>query len=457
MMGGPSWLGGARGPTGDGSANRELPADGDKGTQRQRLLAGIVHVNSQLGYEDATIALVIDHAGVSRRTFYEYFAGKEACFLAALEEIEHRVLVAATRSVEQQPPPNAAAAVITALVTFAHKHPAHARLLMNETMAAGPRALDARDRGVERLGRLIEQAYRHVHADTLVPALPSEIIVGTTYRLLASSLRRDERDLPMLGRGLHEWLASHAWRTAERRWRILRPAPAPPRSPFLGPAPLRAPPAPKPGRPRRSAPPVSESQRLRIIFATVEIIGRDGYAGGVSVAAICRAAGIERRVFYELFTDKRNAVTAVHQFVFQNLMAVTAGAFFAAEEWPRRIWEAARAFTQFLEQNPALAHAALVEGHVGGAAGVKRLEELLLGFTIFLQEGYGYEPRRRASAPSSVALQTIAHANFEILYRQARSDGANMAGLVAPLAYVSLAPFVGVARASELIDEMLSG
>jgi AcrR family transcriptional regulator len=235
---------------------------------------------------------------------------------------------------------------------------------------------------------------------------------------------------------------------------MLRRAPTPARSPFLAPAPLRAPQALKPGRPRRSAPPVSENQRLRIIFATVEIISRDGYAG-VSVAAIARAAGVERRAFYALFTDKQSAVTAVHEFVFQNLMAVTAGAFFAAEEWPRRIWEAARAFTQFLEQNPALTHAAIVEGHVGAAAGVKRLEELLLGFTIFLQEGYGYEPHRQGSPPSRVALQTIAHANFEILYRQARSDRTNMAELVAPLAYVTLAPFVGVARAGELIEEML--
>lgn len=124
---------------------------GDKRTQQERLLAAIVAVSCEHGYEDTTIARVISRAGVSRPTFYEYFASKEACLLAALENVEHKLVARARRSIAEQPPRSAAAAMIAALVAFAQAHPTEARFLMNETMVAGKRALDARDHGVDAI------------------------------------------------------------------------------------------------------------------------------------------------------------------------------------------------------------------------------------------------------------------------------------------------------------------
>jgi AcrR family transcriptional regulator len=59
---------------------------GQKHTQRERLLAGMVAAANQHGYAQATVSAVIEHAGISRPTFYEYFADRDACFLAALED-----------------------------------------------------------------------------------------------------------------------------------------------------------------------------------------------------------------------------------------------------------------------------------------------------------------------------------------------------------------------------------
>ena len=158
-------------------------------TQRERLLAAVVRVCAAGGYGDASIARVISEARVSRASFYANFSDREDCFLATLAEIESGLHAAARSRIEEQLPQHAAAAMIAALFTFAQEHPTQARFLMNEAMAAGPRALDARDRGIDRLALLLEHAYRDVSADTLVPAVPAEILVGATYRLLASRLR----------------------------------------------------------------------------------------------------------------------------------------------------------------------------------------------------------------------------------------------------------------------------
>jgi AcrR family transcriptional regulator len=423
-------------------------------TRHERLLEAVVAIVSEHGYENVTVTQLVSRAEVSRASFYEHFTSKEACFLVALADVERSVLDAVVRGIEAQPRQIAAVAAMAALAAFAQAHPTHAGLLMNATMAAGPRALDARDRGVDAIARLVDDGHRRVHANTQAPALSSEILIGTTYRLLGSRLRRAEHEQEAMHEDLLDWMAAYEAPAGEECWQSLAVFPAPAHAPLLARAPLRAPPALAPGRPRRSTPAVAENHRLRIIFATAEIIRRDGYPAA-SVAEITRAAGVDSRIFYKLFADKHGAFSALREFAFQHAMAVTAGAFFAAADWPRRIWEAAGAFTRFLEQNPALTHACLIENDAGGPETVQRFDDLVAGCTIFLEEGYQYRPSTMASPPSHVVLDAIAQAELEIIYRQARNgSSSDMAALVGQVAYICLAPFVGAARACELIDEL---
>src|SRR3954471_7256007 len=54
-------------------------------SQRGRLLDAIAKVVAEKGYAATSVADVIELAGVSRKTFYEHFRDKEACFLAAYD------------------------------------------------------------------------------------------------------------------------------------------------------------------------------------------------------------------------------------------------------------------------------------------------------------------------------------------------------------------------------------
>src|ERR1700722_14668338 len=53
--------------------------------QRARIVSAMIEVSAELGYLGAAVAPVVARAGVSRRTFYELFDGREDCFLAAFE------------------------------------------------------------------------------------------------------------------------------------------------------------------------------------------------------------------------------------------------------------------------------------------------------------------------------------------------------------------------------------
>jgi AcrR family transcriptional regulator len=77
-----------------GSHPELAPLPGDR-SQRARLLEAMVRAVAEKGYEAATVADAVRLARVSRGTFYEQFASKEACLLAAFqagyEVLEQRI------------------------------------------------------------------------------------------------------------------------------------------------------------------------------------------------------------------------------------------------------------------------------------------------------------------------------------------------------------------------------
>jgi AcrR family transcriptional regulator len=53
---------------------------------RRRLLEGMAAAIRECGFRNSTVADVVRHARTSRRTFYEHFPSKQACFIALLQE-----------------------------------------------------------------------------------------------------------------------------------------------------------------------------------------------------------------------------------------------------------------------------------------------------------------------------------------------------------------------------------
>jgi AcrR family transcriptional regulator len=420
------------------------------------MLSGIIAAANRDGYAAANVASVIEEAGVSRPTFYEYFSDRDECFLAAAADVQRRLLADIHTAVEQHPAEHAAAAAIEALAGFAGSEPAMARFLMSETLAGGPRTLDARDQSITAITHIVEDAYRRLDAITEIPDLPTEVLIGVSYRLLAGRLRRGERALGGLGTELLAWMGHYEQPAGRHRWRTPTAPTAPVEpSPFLGGTPLRAPPPLPPGRPRIGEEAVAENHRLRIMFATAELVQQQGYTA-TTIAEITKRAGVDGRVFYRLFADKQDAFSAIHELGFQQLMAATAGAFFSAEEWPERMWEALRALTGWLQGNPAIAHVGFVESYAVGPGAVQRVEDSLIAFTIFLQEGYQHEPRE--NPPTRLGLEAIVTSVFEILYRQVRqSETPQVAAVLPELMHLSLTPFLGPVQTGRFIDGKLGG
>ncbi|HEX6470437.1 MAG TPA: TetR/AcrR family transcriptional regulator [Streptosporangiaceae bacterium] len=74
----------------------------DTGGFRRRLLDGLAASIEDKGYRTTTVADIVRRARTSRRTFYEHFSGKEACFVALIThanaEMIHDIVAAVDRS-----------------------------------------------------------------------------------------------------------------------------------------------------------------------------------------------------------------------------------------------------------------------------------------------------------------------------------------------------------------------
>jgi AcrR family transcriptional regulator len=426
---------------------------GRRNTQRERLLASMIAAATSGGYARVSVASVITRAGVSRPTFYEYFTDKDDCFLAAIADSHHRLLAEIRRAVEAEQPERATQAAVGALVGFARTEPTIAHFLLNEPMAGGPRALDSRDEGIAEIAQIIDEAHGHGLPGSAAPDLPSQILIGGIYRLLASRLRRGAPDLTALQAELLDWIKSYEQPAGKHRWHPLEPTTPPTPSPFLPDLPLRAPKPLPPGRPRAPEE-ATENHRQRILFAAAEIAQEKGYTA-TTVADITRLAKVDGRAFYRLFTDKQDVYMALNEFVLQNLVSVTAAAFFAGATWPERMWEGIRASLQFMQSNPTIAHTGFVESYAVGPGAVQRVEDSHIGFTIFLQEGYQHTPRE--NDPSRLALEAIAVTQYELGYQQTRRDAAELAAFIPHLVHLALTPFLGAVETNRFIDRKMGG
>ena len=131
---------------------------------RARLLIGMAESVAEKGYVAVTIADVVRHAKVSRRTFYEHFRDKEECFLAAYEGAATLILDTIARAAAAAPPQERTAAALDAYLDGMVQEPALTRVFLVEILAAGPRALALRRRVHERFAEqqraLVEELRR---------------------------------------------------------------------------------------------------------------------------------------------------------------------------------------------------------------------------------------------------------------------------------------------------------
>jgi AcrR family transcriptional regulator len=140
--------------------------------QRERMLAAVVGAVAAKGYGSTTIGDITGRARVSRDTFYEQFANKEQCFLAAYEAIVRELLDEMVAVGTSQPSyVEGMRDGVRAYLRFWSERPEAARVCTLDILAAGEEALAHRERTLKSFARLFRTIAER--AATEQPGLPT--------------------------------------------------------------------------------------------------------------------------------------------------------------------------------------------------------------------------------------------------------------------------------------------
>lgn len=172
---------------------------------RARLTGGLAEAIAEKGYAASTIADVVRHARVSKRTFYEHFADKETCFLALYSETTDALLTLIADEVARAEG-GWDARLATAARAYFDRLAAEPELIRTgliEIQAAGPaaRALrrDVQRRYADMLRALSEEAAAEDPAVTpLSPVLATAVVGGIDEMMLEAVEAGHEQHLDEL-------------------------------------------------------------------------------------------------------------------------------------------------------------------------------------------------------------------------------------------------------------------
>jgi AcrR family transcriptional regulator len=439
-------------------------------SQRGRLLVAMAELVGHDGYAATTVADVLAHAGVSRKAFYQHFANKQECFLAAYDAIAAEGRREVRRAYEAaEDPAEAARLAIAKLFERAIQNPGGVRVALIDAGVVG-------QAGIQRRERLLSE-YEGVLLDMLgLPAVQDTVpnpvlrgIIGGLTGVLYSHLRSDRlQELIGLVPDLVAWATSYSPAPPSIVALLNRPASGHALPPGLvggrAPGTLTLDAAPAAGGGRRglargkrggvSRSLVVHSQRERILDAIANLVAQNGYQA-LTVDGIAERAAVSLQTFYDHFNGKEDAFLLAYELGHAKGLSIVERTYSSQPDWRLGVREGIAALLGFLASEPAFAHLALVdaltatrrtaEGVIDGAAAYA---ELLIP---------GAEQATALALPPAVTIEAIAGGLFELCLTYALQGRIERLPELLPRAsYFALAPFVGSEEAWQVATATLT-
>jgi AcrR family transcriptional regulator len=176
-------------------------------SQRQRLLDAMIQAVAEQGYQATPVTHVIARAGVSGKTFYEQFADKEECFLAAYDYASSHLLSETNEAYERaaSPWPERVHHGVRALLEHLAERPAAGKVCIVEVLAAGRRAIARRDAAIRSFTYFID-AGRGEATHELPGFTAMAILGGVTEILYSNIVQGNTAQLPRLAPDFVYWI-----------------------------------------------------------------------------------------------------------------------------------------------------------------------------------------------------------------------------------------------------------
>lgn len=398
-----------------------------KDHQRGRLHAATIELAHAGGYRALTVTGIARTAGVSNRTFYENFRGRDDCLLATYDLIVRngaRAILAAQH--REQDLEGKVAAGIVAFLHAVAENPKAAHFVLIEAPEAAP----AQERAQHTTGLFEALLCETFVAGNPAVELPRRVAKGTIGGL--SQVARSHLLMEAYGDLIDESKALSDWVGAvgkHAKWVL-----------GLGQATTSS-------RPRENeiqgttsengqSPPIAE--REMILWAVSTLAATEGFKA-LTLSNIRRRFGIPRRRFEEHFADVTDSFLSAVESHFDRNLAAPWTASLDAGQWPGSVDRAFAGLCRELAANQTLSELLFHALPEAGREGARQRARFISRLAASLCVSAPVEIR-----PSSVAAEASIAAGWTLLEAEATQKRAQrLPDLAGELAYFVLAPLIG--------------
>ncbi len=411
------------------SGRRALPAVFVARHQRARIREAIVTLAAKEGLESVSVRDISTHAGISRDTYTQHFADKDAAVRAAYDDAFVELFASSWYAAAEHTDWSAeVAAALTALLQFAAAEPELARFGLVDARSAGRTTAEQIDASYGAFAGLLARGHNATGAHKVGALVPYALAGGIASLVGAWIVDDRAAELPALAPQL--------------TYVVL--------TPFLGEARARR----ESGlddqaRPHEPELAIAGDERQRLIAAFAELTQKVGF-GAAKLADAAAQAGIERDVALGLFEDEADLTNQAVDAWAGQLVVNATGAFVSSPTDPAVAAHRALAVAlQYMADTPALTALALLEEPRLAEADLARRERFMHLFFELITDQVS-EADNLAQRPRAT-LQLVLGGLLATVRGYARED--RLPELPAELTTLSLqclTPFFGADHAARV-------
>jgi AcrR family transcriptional regulator len=383
------------------------------------------------GYADTSVAELCRLAGISKRTFYEQFQNKEACFSMTYDRILSRVAARVTaESMRKRGWRSQLASGTGALMDELSAHPKAAQLVLLEAEFVSPTVRTRHGSLRAQCERIVAAGFGRERADRDFPPLVARGIVAGFERVISDALLEADGlgEPAQLSEALARWASSYGGDSLGK----------------VGAAKAVA----VKGTTHASARSVRRTgRRARILRATAELLIIEGH-GCPSMARISQRAGLDADIASRYYNSPEDCLREAMELLSLEVLICVSHASRSAGNGVPGACLGIIALMRRLAADQVMRGALFPSSDEPDA--VRRGERVLNGVLDVLLKRIP-----EASERSPVASSATVGALRSVIVRQAVGDeGHTLTGSGTPIAYLALAPFVDAQALTSALEAL---
>lgn len=179
----------------------------------------------------------------------------------------------------------------------------------------------------------------------------------------------------------------------------------------------------------------------------LEAVGNDGYEA-TSVRTVLARTGLYRQAFYDHFSSKDACYLAAYDHGVAQIEAAVRAATVDEEHWTEQLRTGLAALLDFLDAEPAVGRALIVEAHPAGQAALLKREAAMARAQEFLERGR----TAAAAVPGTpvaprIAPEAIASGIHTVVHSRLAAGERELRPLLPELMFVAVLPYFGTEAA----------